>query len=78
LAAHYFETGLERAPNATDVRLELIKLEIREQHWAAARAEIDTLLATEEPDNPGDFELVHRPEAQGLLRRDALPAPVGD
>jgi tetratricopeptide (TPR) repeat protein len=65
----YFKRSIESDPNYTLPRLDLAKVYIRQKRWLAARAQLDTLLATTDARNPGDTELDDKPEARLLLKQ---------
>ncbi len=65
----YFKRGIKSAPNYTLIRLDLAKVYIRQKRWAAARAQLDSLLATSDPKYPADAELDDKPEARELLEQ---------
>ncbi|MFO7638044.1 MAG: TRAP transporter TatT component family protein [bacterium] len=65
----YLRRGLELDPNYTVIRLDLAKTLIKRKRAAEARAELERLLATENPSFPADFALDDRPEALELLSR---------
>lgn len=63
----YLQSGLRFAPNYTILRLDLARACVKLQRKEAARAELDTLLATSEPYPPCDFVRRDKPEAEKLL-----------
>jgi tetratricopeptide (TPR) repeat protein len=65
----YYKRGIESAPNYCLIRLDLAKVYVRQKHWVAARAQLDSLLATAEPLYPADAELDDKPEARQLLKQ---------
>jgi tetratricopeptide (TPR) repeat protein len=65
----YFKKAIECDPNYTLPRLDLAKVYVRQKRWPAARAQLDSLLATAEPTYPADAELDDKPEARGLLEQ---------
>jgi tetratricopeptide (TPR) repeat protein len=65
----YFRRGIQNAPNYALLRLDLARVYIKEKRWVAARAQLDSLLATAEPKYPADAELDDKPEARELLER---------
>jgi len=65
----YYKRGIESAPNYCLIHLDLAKVYVRQKYWAAARAQLDTLLSTAEPLYPGDAELDDKPEARELLKQ---------
>jgi len=65
----YYRRGIASAPNYCLLRLDLAKVHVRRKRWAAARAQLDTLLATADPLYPGDAELDDKPEARQLLKQ---------
>ncbi len=65
----YYLRGIASAPDYTLLRLDLAKVYVKEKRWYAARAQLDTLLATSDPRYPGDTELDDKPEARRLLER---------
>ena len=65
----YCLRGIASAPNYTLLRLDLAKAYAKEKRWYAARAQLDTLLATTDTKYPGDAELDDKPEARQLLKR---------
>ena len=65
----YFRRSIESAPNYTLARLDLAKVYIRQKRWLAARAQLDTLLATTDARQPADTELDDKPEARLLLKQ---------
>ena len=64
---HFLETAVAMYPNASDSRLWLAKLDLAEGLSSEASAQLDTLLAIDNPDNPALFILYEGPEA-GRLR----------
>jgi tetratricopeptide (TPR) repeat protein len=68
-AERYFRRSIESAPNYTLARLDLAKVYIRQKRWLAARAQLDTLLATTDARQPADTELDDKPEARLLLKQ---------
>jgi hypothetical protein len=64
-----YRSGLEIAPDYTLLRLELARALVRQKRRSEAVAQLDTLLATEEPWPPADFALHDRPDAEELLAR---------
>lgn len=67
ISRNYFATGLERDSTFTLLPLELARLEIKEGHWAAARQQLEELLATRKPFYEAAFVMNDRPEALKLL-----------
>jgi hypothetical protein len=65
----YYKRGIESAPNYALLRLDLAKVYIKEKRWVAARAQLDSLLATTDAKYPGDTELDDKPEARQLLKQ---------
>ena len=65
----YFRRSIESAPNYTLARLDLAKVYIKQKRWLAARAQLDTLLATTDALQPADTELDDKPEARQLLEQ---------
>ena len=65
----YYKRGIESAPNYCLVRLDLAKVYVKQKRWTAARAQLDSLLATADAKYPGDAELDDKPEARQLLER---------
>jgi tetratricopeptide (TPR) repeat protein len=65
----YFKRGIESAPNYCLLRLDLAKDYVREKRWIAARAQLDSMLATTDPLYPADAELDDKPEARELLNQ---------
>jgi len=66
-ARWYFETGFSIDPDLTLLHLELARLEIKEHRWAAARAQLNDIMTTDNPSDPAVYFLNDRPEAQKLL-----------
>ena len=67
----YLRQGIELDPNYTILRLDLAKVYVKQKRWPAARAQLDSLLATAEPTYPADAELDDKPEARELLEQIA-------
>jgi tetratricopeptide (TPR) repeat protein len=65
----YFKQSIASAPDYTLPRLDLAKVYVKQKRWSAARAQLDSLLATAEPKYPADAELDDKPEARELLER---------
>jgi hypothetical protein len=65
----YYKRGIGSAPNYCLLRLDLANVYIKQKRWIAARAQLDSLLATVEPLYPGDAELDDKPEARQLLKQ---------
>ena len=65
----YFKRGIESAPNYALIRLDLAKVYVKQKRWVAARAQLDSLLATTDAKYPGDAELDDKPEARQLLKQ---------
>ena len=65
----YLKRGIESAPNYVLLRLDLAKVYIKEKRWIAARAQLDSLLATADPKYRGDAVLDDKPEARQLLKQ---------
>ena len=65
----YYKRGIESAPNYTLLRLDLAKVYLKEKRLYAARAQLDTLLATTDAKYPADAELDDKPEARQLLKQ---------
>jgi hypothetical protein len=65
----YLKRGIESAPNYALLRLDLANVYIKQKRWIAARAQLDSLLATNDPKYPGDAELDDKPEARELLKQ---------
>lgn len=65
----YYKRGIESAPNYTLLRLDLAKVYVKQKRWTAARAQLDSLLATVDPLYPADAELDDKPEARQLLKQ---------
>jgi tetratricopeptide (TPR) repeat protein len=68
-AVTFFKNGLVLAPNYTILRLDLARACLKLSRKAEAIAQLDTLLATEEPYPPCDFVRHDRPEAERLRAR---------
>ena len=67
----YLKRGIALDPNYALLRLDLAKVYIKQKRWAAARSELNTLVATAAPTYPGDFTLDDRPDAEKLLKQIA-------
>ena len=65
----YYKRGIESAPNYALIRLDLAKVYVKQKRWVAARAQLDSLLATTDAKYPGDAELDDKPEARQLLKQ---------
>jgi tetratricopeptide (TPR) repeat protein len=65
----YFKRSIESAPNYTLARLDLAKVYVKQKRWVAARAQLDSLLATTDARYPADAELDDKPEARELLEQ---------
>jgi hypothetical protein len=65
----YLKRGIESAPNYTLLRLDLAKVYVKQKRWPAARAQLDSLLATTDARYPADAELDDKPEARELLKQ---------
>jgi len=65
----YYKRGIESAPNYALIRLDLAKVYVKQKRWVAARAQLDTLLATTDARYPADAELDDKPEARELLEQ---------
>jgi predicted Zn-dependent protease len=65
----YYKRGIESAPNYALIRLDLAKVYVKQKRWAAARAQLDSLLATTDAKYRGDAELDDKPEARQLLEQ---------
>jgi tetratricopeptide (TPR) repeat protein len=65
----YYKRGIASAPNYALIRLDLAKVYVKQKRWVAARAQLDSLLATTEPLYPSDAELDDKPEARQLLKQ---------
>jgi hypothetical protein len=65
----YYLRGIASAPNYALIRLDLAKVYIKQKRWVAARAQLDSLLATTDAKYPGDAELDDKPEARQLLKQ---------
>jgi hypothetical protein len=65
----YYLRGIASAPNYTLLRLDLAKVYVKEKRLYAARAQLDTLLATTDAKYPGDTDLDDKPEARQLLKQ---------
>jgi tetratricopeptide (TPR) repeat protein len=65
----YFKRSIESDPGYTLPRLDLAKVYIKQKRWAAARAQLDALLATADARYPADAELDDKPEARQLLKQ---------
>ena len=65
----YFKQAIKSDPDYALPRLDLAKVYVKQKRWSAARAQLDSLLATSEPKYPADAELDDKPEARELLER---------
>jgi hypothetical protein len=65
----YYKRGIQSAPNYALIRLDLAKVYVKQRRWVAARAQLDSLLATTDAKYPGDAELDDKPEARQLLKQ---------
>jgi len=65
----YYKRGIESAPNYALIRLDLAKVYVKQKRWVAARAQLDSLLATTDARYPADAELDDKPEARELLEQ---------
>ncbi|HTW92936.1 MAG TPA: tetratricopeptide repeat protein [bacterium] len=68
-AEEYYTRGIAVASNYTLLRLDLARTYVKEKRWVAARAQLDSLLATTDPKYAGDAELDDKPDARRLLKQ---------